>query len=352
MYAIRSSEITLKSTFASFLETRKSANTRNKYEYVIQLFSKLVYKKPIEEVDGNDLSKLKYSVVYKDFIKTEREEGIKDSTIKVYINIVSSFLDYIGKEDVFPDLNINKIKVNSLNSQSLINDETHIKPMSKKDLEQLKSWLIDRKYLSHDERIGEKYAALVDFMFVTAIRSSAVFKIKWSQFEVIKDSDWGGDFAKLTVVDKGNKRNIKFLPLNYYRELEELFYHSDDNELIFKGLTKINLINYMKKFSKETGKNITPHSIKVGAGTYVYSITKDIVKTSRFLDHSSIETTMKYIRDNGNPNETGSVIASREYDYSKLNDLTKEELLLIIKGREELKNVIYNDALQSELIKL
>jgi hypothetical protein len=108
----------------------------------------------------------------------------------------------------------------------------------------------------------------------------------------------------------------------------------------------------MKKFSKETGKNITPHSIKVGAGTYVYSITKDIVKTSRFLDHSSIETTMKYIRDNGNPNETGSVIASREYDYSKLNDLTKEELLLIIKGREELKNVIYNDALQSELIKL
>ena len=60
---------------------------------------------------------------------------------------------------------------------------------------------------------------------------------------------------------------------------------------------------------------------------------------------------MKYIRDNGNPNESGSAIASRNNDYEKLKDLSNEQLLSIISRRDELKNIIYTEVIQLGYIK-
>ena len=337
--------------YINFIDTRKSTQTKVKYTRIINDFMIKMFNKKIIDVSREDLASLKYSIVYQKFIKPERSRGIKDSTIKISLNIISSFFDFVDKEEIFPEIDLLKVRARCFNSNSLENDIEHIRPMSKKDLETLKGWLKNRTYKSKDRDMGIKYAALVDFMFVTAIRSSAVFKIKWKQFDVY-DSSYGGKFVDLKEVDKGSKHNVKTLSFDYYQNIYNLLYRGNDNNLVFEGLNKRNLINYMQIFSNQTGIHITPHSIKVGAGTYVYSITKDLVKTSRFLDHDSVETTMRYIRENGNPNEKGSVIASQIYDYSKLDNMSKEDLLHIIKSRVELETIIYSDAVQTGLIKI
>ncbi|KRL08034.1 tyrosine-type recombinase/integrase [Liquorilactobacillus hordei] len=343
--------INLENIFREYLESRRTDKTRVKYEHCISVFFKLMFDKEIKKINIIDLKSMHYSIVFKKYIKVQREKGIKDSTIKTSLSIVSSFFDYLNKENIFMGkINYDKIRNDYLSTSSLVDDVNHIKPMSKKDLSHLKEWLKNKEYNTNTPKIGEKYAALVDFMFVTAIRSSATFKIKWSQFEIY-DSVWGGKFAKLTVIDKGTKKNIKNLQYVYFRKMKELLFSGNEDDLVFGELSKRNFIYYLNVFSKETGIEITPHSIKVGAGTYVYSITKDIVKTSRFLDHENIETTMRYIRDNGNPNESGSVIASRDYDYDKLDGLSKEQLLSIVKSREELKNIIYTDSILNGFIK-
>lgn len=344
------SNLSINNAYVNFIDTRKSKQTKIKYARTINDFMLKLFGKDVEDITKEDLISLKYSVIYREFIKVERARGIKDSTIKISLTIISSFFDFMDKEDILPDIDLNRIRMRCFNLDGLANDVQHIRPMSKKDLEKLKNWLKKRTYKSRDRNIGKKYAMLVDFMFVTAIRSSAVFKIKWDQFDVY-NSSYGGKFVDLQEVDKGSKHNTKTLAFDYYKNMFDLLYKGNDGDLVFKGLSKRNLINYMQLFSNETGIHITPHSIKVGAGTYVYSVTKDLVKTSRFLDHDSVETTMRYIRDNGNPNEKGSVIASRTYDYSKLDGMSKEDLLHIIKNRVELETVVYSDAVQIGLIK-
>ncbi|MFT8556608.1 hypothetical protein [Liquorilactobacillus hordei] len=339
----------ISNAFDSFIDTRRTLSTKKKYRFCVDKFFINLFGIDTVHITKELILKINYGLVFRDFIKVERSKGIKDSTIATNLHIVSSFFDHLEKENVYPDINIVKIKRDYLNTNVLIDDIEHINPMSKNDLKRLEKWLIDRQYKSNDNRIGEKYAMLVDFMFVTAIRSTATFKIKWDQFQVI---EWNATkFAKLIVTDKGVKKNIKFLPYPYYQKMIDMLYKGDDNEYIFKDLNKNNLIHYMDQFSIEFDKKITPHSLKVGAGTYVYSITKDIVKTSRFLDHESVETTMKYIRDNGNPNESGSVIASRNNNYEKLKDLSNEQLLSIISKRDELKNIIYTEGIQLGYIK-
>lgn len=344
-----SSSLLINRTYESFIDTRKSKQTKIKYARTINDFMLKLFEKNIKDITKENLISLKYSVVYRKFIKAERKRGIKDSTIKISLTIVSSFFDFMDKEEIFNDIDLNRIRTRCFNVNGLVNDVEHIRPMSKKDLERLKDWLRKRSYKSRDRDIGNKYAMLVDFMFVTAIRSSAVFKIKWQQFDIY-DSSYGGRFVDLQEIDKGSKHNTKTLAFDFYQNMYDLLYKGNDNDLVFKGLSKRNLISYMQIFSDETGIHITPHSIKVGAGTYVYSVTKDLVKTSRFLDHDSVETTMRYIRENGNPNEKGSVIASRSYDYGKLDGMSKEDLLHIIKNRVELETIVYSDAVQIGLI--
>lgn len=85
---------------------------------------------------------------------------------------------------------------------------------------------------------------------------------------------------------------------------------------------------------------VTPHSIKVGAGTKLYSMTKDIVLTSRFLDHSDTKTTELYIRTNDDRTKTGSYIMTTPVDDSAIDKMSLEELRLLINKRPDIKRAL------------
>lgn len=335
----------IKKVYESWLES-KSENTRTKYQAKVDNFSEIVFGKEAWELTEEDLIALTYHDVYGKYIKTFLTSGkkTKETTIVNYIRSIKSFFNAVKRSRIYPNVNFDHLLNDVLYTKDLsAKDGGHNEQISKVEVKNMEAWLIDNK------KDGYKYATLIDFMFHTAVRVSATFRIKWSDFSVY-ESPYGGTFARLKVIDKGRKLNDKDIPVEHFNNLKKAMgYEGNDDELVFKGMKQPKLRDYMKEFSDLNGRNWTPHSLKVGAATTFYSITKDIVATSRLLDHESLDTTMTYIRNNPNPNDSGTTVLYNSDTHVDFTKLKKEQLLMLINNRPEVADMLSRDAVRMKL---
>lgn len=344
-----------KEVYKTWLEAKKSEKTREKYEKSVNLFCEMLFQKKAYEISERDLQNLSYSGekgVYGNFIKPLRAKGNKDSTIKSHYTAVMSYFTALSRDEVFDNVNLDKIKKTALNSVDLdAKDGGHYESIAKEEVEQLEEWLRARKYNKDEDGVlGEKYALIVDFMFKTAIRSTATFNVTWDNFTIQK-SPYGGMWAKLEALDKGRKLNVKWIPYDYYNKLKAAFYTGNKTATIFGDLNQNTLSKLISTFGNEVlGRAISIHSLKVGAISTLYSQTKDMMLVKEFADHDNITTTQRYIRLNPNPSQSGSAIMMENRDYSDLDKLSKKELLALIHRRADSENAIYNNAKEMGLV--
>ena len=59
-----------------------------------------------------------------------------------------------------------------------------------------------------------------------------------------------------------------------------------------------------------------------------------------FCDHESVSTTENYIHQQEDPNHMGTAILTENFDADKIDDLSKEQLLMIIHSQPEIENTI------------
>lgn len=330
----------IKDVYTSWLES-KSENTRIKYKSKVDDFARMVFDKDAWELTEEDLMGLTYHDFYGKYIKVflTSEKPTKETTIINYIRSVKSYIGAIRRSAIYPNVNYDHLLEDVLYTKDLSNkDGGHNEQITKAELKDMEAWMIDNK------PNGDKYATLVDFMFHTAVRVSATFNIRWDNFTVY-DSPYGGTFARLKVIDKGRKLNDKDIPVEHFNNLKQAMgYDGNDDRLVFAGLKQRTLRDYMKEFSELRGRNWTPHSLKVGAATTFYSITKDIVATSKLLDHEKLDTTMTYIRENPNPNDSGTTILYNSEVHVDFSKLKKEQLLMLINNRPEVVDMLSRDA--------
>lgn len=317
-----------------------SKNTIKKYNTSVKLFSRMVFQKAPTEITEADLEGLRYSDTINKFVKPLRDKGVKSSTIKSHLIAMRSLVKMIRREKIYPNVNFSDLESYILTVDNLADkDVRHHLPISLQELQNMEKWMNDNKNTQWSNR-GEKYALLIDFMYKTAIRISATLTIRWTDFQIV-NSPYGGDWAELYVVDKGHKLNTKYLHKSYYDKLKSIFYEGDDNEEVFNGLSQNTLRQYFKEYSEVVGHNIVIHGLKAGAATTLYSETKDLMLVRDFCDHESVKTTEAYIHREPNPNETGTAILTSNYDYQKIDTLSKEQLLMLIHSRPEIENTIY-----------
>lgn len=326
--------------FETWINTLSSVNTKKKYSKSVELYCEMVFSKKPTELTKEDLVDLKFSDTVNKFVKPLQDSGVKDSTIKSHLTAMRSFVKTMRRERVFEGVPFAELTKDVLTVETLKNRDTdHTEAISLKDLDNLESWianLYDGRD-KHDE--GQRYVSLVDFMFRTAVRLEATFNVKWDNFTEIS-SPYGGDWAVLKVIDKGTKLNEKYLPLEYFENLKYVLYNGDDNEKVFNCLSANVLRNLMRDYSEEHGRNLTPHSLKAGAATTLYSETHDLLMVRDFCDHESVATTEKYIHRQKDPHESGTAILTMNYDRHAIDGLSKEELLMLIHSRPELESAI------------
>lgn len=326
-----------------------SENSKASYERVVPQFFQLTSGVDVSEITADTLEIITPDDVYEKYINELRLMGFKDSTISNYISVVRSFVTTLEDNKLFSDINYDYLKKTALSTKRLKNDLENRKKMSTSDYEDFSEWLISRDWSKRYQDRGIKYAMALKFMFVTAIRVDSAFNsVKWSNIKKELD-DYGNITYVIYALDKGSKVNKKPISIEFYTELKEVMYNGDEDELIFKGLNKRSFQELMKEFSDTTGREMTPHSIKVGAGTKLYKMTKDIFKVQRFLDHSDPKVTMRYIRVD-DMTESGSYMLSSEITIEELDELSYDDLVNIIKKKPELAYTVINDAKKIGLI--
>ena len=122
-----------------------------------------------------NFEQLSYSLVISKFVQPLKEKRVKESTIKAHLAAVRSFMNAIEREEIFPDVNFDKIIKLSLTIKSLkAKDTKATEPISKSELKELEAWVKNH----YDDERGLGYAWLVGLMFKTAIRVEAAVSIK------------------------------------------------------------------------------------------------------------------------------------------------------------------------------
>ena len=318
-----------------------SPNTLKKYTSSVEIYCNMVFGEKPDELTRDDFENLRYSDTINKFVKPLRDKDIKDSTIKSHLIAMRSYLNIIRKEKIFPGLNMSSISNDVFKVQSLgMNNVEHYEPISLTDLNEMEEWLKGKNYFNTKvDNAGEKYAMLIDFMYKTGIRVTATFNITWSDFTLM-NSPYGGDWAQLEVLDKGSKLNTKYLTRAYYDKLHRIFYRNNKDEKLFDELSQHSLRSFFKQFSEKKGRHLVIHSLKAGAATTLYAQTKDILLVRDFCDHESVSTTENYIHQQEDPNHMGTAILTENFDADKIDDLSKEQLLMIIHSQPEIENTI------------
>lgn len=339
----------VQAAFDIWILSKKSIATQSSYKRVVPQFFKYISNKSLENIDSYDMYNIVPMTVQEKYINRLVDEGVKQSTIKNYLAVVSSFIEYLSSNNVF-DVNYKFITDVALSGNSLKNDSGRRELMPEQEYERFKEWLLNRPFSKRYGDLGKKYALALEVMYSTAIRIDAAFtKITWADIKWETDL-LGNEGWTIYVTDKGDKLNRKPINERLYDKLRNVFYKGNENDLVMGSISKQSFTRLMKEYSEEYKVKMTPHSIKVGAGTKLYSMTKDIVLTSRFLDHSDTKTTERYIRTDDDRTNTGSYIMTTEIDECQLDCLSFNELHDILNSRKDLKRAVLLEAKKQNLI--
>ena len=327
--------------FENWVESQ-SKNTALSYKRVVpQFFELTLGYKDISEIKESDLDSLTALKVKAGYVKKLRDRGVKDHTVRNYLAIVSSFFTELDINDIY------KLKRDILKSsvKKLKDDSKLTYAMEEIEYEQLYAWISNKQFADRYKDKAKKYALVLEVMHCTAIRIDCIFNsLKWDHIKFEADSI-GEKHWVIHAHDKGNKINEKPISDYLYQKIYETM-QLDDNDLVFGSLSKRGFTNLLAEFSDETGVKITPHSIKVGAVTRYYRLTRDIVATSRFADHEDIKTTLRYIRIDNIHANSGSYLMSSKHDLNDINDLTESQIREILTKRPDLAMGILIEAVR------
>jgi len=256
--------------FLEYLEQEeKSKRTLKRYRRGIE--------KLMEFAKGKTLDK-KLMIAYKEKLWAD---GYRAKTVNVFIAAANSYLKYMGWE---------KIRVKACRVQGAVfRDEG-------RDL----SWQEYRRLLeAADEQKKYRLYYMMKTMYTTGARVS---ELEFVTVQAVQD---GG-----TEIRCKGKTRMLFIPTILRQELLDYIWEQDIEEgIVFRTrggrpVDRSNFWKEMKKlgeYVKEKGKEITkskiyPHNLRHLFAQNVYRISRDIVKVSHLLGHSSVETTKIYVQ--------------------------------------------------------
>lgn len=179
-------------------------------------------------------------------------------------------------------------------------------------LESVKRGVGTDKAKSYQRRYKTRDICIMTLFMTTGMRESALTEIN------IDDIDF--ENKKLNIMDKGFVSHEYVLSDSTIRtisdwlddriflvggkKIQPLFISNNGTRITANGLYKL-----IKKYSKDAlGYEVSPHKLRSGLASIIYSKTKDIEFTRRVIGHSDLSTTQRYIVTDNNEREIASNI--------------------------------------------
>jgi len=311
-----------------FLNSLESENTRKTYLKGINDFLLFLFNKKIENVTKDELinSSINYQTMvrYKVFLS---ENGSEGQTIRTKIYSVISWLTYLYKAEYSLP---NPIQLRlERKVMPKINDNNGSKPFTHSEMTKM----IEK---ANNYANGKAKSILLELAYMTSWRKEALLNIVVKDIYKLKDKN---NYYLVDCVDKGQKQDTKPITLEFYERINSLIIErglkDDDKIFDFTAMTCDRLIDALKKDLNIRGDK-TFHSIRKSSINRVLDLTDNLILAKKHANHESIVTTEKfYIKNNLDFSDNVALFLMNSIDDTKFDNLTREELLNLVKGSED-----------------
>lgn len=296
--------------------SQNSDNTKVVYEKAIRDFFMVMRNKKIEDLVEKDLIFTKEQVEY--YQVNLKESGYSSSTVNTRMSALKKC--YTKLEDYGFDVQAKWFNVERYNDS----DKVSYSSMSKEEV-------IECIRLVTKTREGNQKSLLIRLAFATAFRKESLLNLKWSDFSQVEDV-W-----IVKTLGKGQKWDYKKISNELYSDLlkRKNKTNTNNNGKVFTLTKKTvdKMMNYIRENIDFGDRSIVFHSFKKSSVNEVALITNNDLKAmQRQGNHSSVTTTLNDYMDNKKLEDLVIIDTSENHDINELNDLSKEELISLIKS--------------------
>lgn len=299
-------------TFLDRIE-QDSVNTRKTYERAIRNFFLKMRNKNIEDLSEKDLVFTKRQI---QTYQVELRNEFKSTTVNNRISILKKL--YLKLNEYEFDVNPSWFDLDRYDEH----DKESYDTLSHEEVVEV----ID---LVSKTRKGFEKSLLLRVAYSTAFRKTAIQNLEWSDV-INKEGQW---FLK--ALDKGNKWDYKKISDELYSELIKLKDTNDKKIFSLTNKTINRMFNYIRDNMDFGERNIVFHSFKKASINEVALLTNyDLKAMQQQGNHASIVTTLNDYMKDKSLEDLIVVDINYEVPINKLDDLSKEELLNIIKSSD------------------
>lgn len=258
------------------------------------------------------------------YIIAKKTEGIKNSSIKLYLSTLKNFFTYVDKN--IEEIDTCDIRKYLYTNQKLTNSCASTMATKRTIISQFFSWCEHEGYIRKDpcrsikpikytknERVpltstelemirnacvDIRERAMIEFVYSTGCRVS--------ELKILQKSDIDFLTNEVQLFGKGDKRRKSYITQKAMMYLKMyLDSRDDDNPHLFVsmraphgGLTKDGIERIFKKIGERSGINrrLFPHLLRHTTATDCLSRGMSVAEIQRILGHADISTTMKYAK--------------------------------------------------------
>jgi integrase len=322
------------------LKGNSSKNTARTYKNGIQTF----YNKPIQFLTVEDIHNTDLET-FENFIQEMTESNkYNNKTIRLKMTAVKELIKYIswhkGGTEITGDINY----LNGVTelAKTLPENDNHRGNISVEDVKNMAKWALDNERERSDVK-----NCLISFALDTSSRIGSCLSLKWDDFgEVDKVGE-----VPVHFVGKGNKDTYKKIGKLLYDKILVLKnkYHSD---LVFP-ISDSAICDMIARWRKDNNipksKNIKFHSIRGAGARFAYKLGgNDTMAAKEVLNHSNVNTTLKYYVKSGEVHATGAVSMSYGLDqdlYKKVDHNLLLQAIEKVPGYKLMLNLKLNEIL-------
>ena len=260
--------------FKKFLE-RKYPNRTTATHYMSDL------KQFLRQYDGSLLSVTQADI--DQFVDEQRESGKSAATIKRRASSLKSFFEYVATEIGKPE------RENPVNMQRHAGKQAKQLPRD----------------LSNDEVRcllaviqSERDQAMVHLMLYGGMRVTEMVNVSKADFTVPEQKS---EPVRVRVCGKGEKERIVYLPQEQFEPISGyLARTSQETTPLFRNrlgepLQSNGVQWLLRKYGKICGVSVTPHRLRHTCARWLAEGHMPLLSLSRFLGHSDVHTTQRYI---------------------------------------------------------
>ena len=303
------------------LKGQQSKNTAIKYNKEIKDFVEYRFGKEIKYLTLEEILKVTRNnlISFREYLLDKK---LSNNTINGYISTLKSFFTHLrGTSKEYKEINLQVFKFprlaagkNRAGSVDFIEGE-----------------IIAQAVFETEREKSLIKNLLIRTAIRTSLRVSALLDLRWSNFREEKDGHYS-----IRKDDKTGE-SLNGVHRNFYNELLKIKVDGKDKIFDISYNTVCDTFERIKEYlGVPENRNVRFHSLRAIAPNWELQKTGDIVRAMRQSNHHSLKTFYDYyINSNENVSELAGVRMDEVTDLSILDNLTKEQLLTIIKDSSE-----------------